>query len=297
MNSANGVSQGRVAKAHHLFRGAAEVTKRLRQLALALELAAAVIAAWSGLSGAVLWGGWASLVMLLLMFLAMSLRAWSRSTHNYSERCRRLSITAFAYGDEIGAAVLSGLVVDAPPFAESFAARLPAKTLDEYYEPTAAAGRWRLQELYAHSSFYSWRLLNRAGWLFLSVGVLVALGGVIVIYGMALPSADSSMAGRFLDFVCSLVFVVLAFKAFDAAADAFVASRGARGVADVLVATRDSDRAEEQAAHYDMERVSGPTVPTRIYEMSRKRLQQEWHERRRALDEIEQSTGTRGSRI
>lgn len=278
--------RSRVQTAHALFRGSAEVTKRFRQVALGLEVTAAVIAAYGVLDGEVIWGGWASLVMLLLMVGGTALRIWSRSTQAFSERCRRVSARAFATGQEIGAAVLSGLVADAPVFAEACSKRLPAGTLEDYYEPTKPMGTPRLQEMYAHSSFYSWRLLRSTGALFLVSGTLIAIIGAIVIYGLAVEPPSATTAGRVLDVVCSLVFVALSAKAIDAGIAALVGARDSRRVADELIATADSERIAELTSLYDMDRNSGPLVPTLIYSLSRDSLQKEWHSRRAALDEL-----------
>ncbi len=278
--------QSRVQTAHALFRGSAEVTKRFRQVALGLEVLAATIAAYGVLNGDVIWGGWASLVMLLLMVGGTALRIWSRSTQGFSERCRRVSARAFAAGQEIGAAVLSGLVADAPVFAEARSKKLPAGTLEDYYEPTKPTGTPRLQESYAHSSFYSWRLLRSTGALFLVSGTLIAIIGAVVIYGLAVAPPSATTAGRVLDVVCSLVFVALSAKAIDAGIAALVGARDSRGVADELIATADSERIAELTSLYDMDRNSGPLVPTLIYSLSRDSLQKEWHSRRAALDEL-----------
>lgn len=272
--------------AHTMFRGSAEATKRIRQVALALEVVAAGIAAYGVLGGEVLWGGWASLVMLMLMVAATGLRIWSRGTQSYSERCRRVSARAFAQGNEVGAAVLSGLVADAPMFAQRLAEKLPAGTLEDYYEPTKPCGVPRIQEIYAHSSFYSWRLLRSTGMLLLSVGVVVAIIGAVVIYGLAVEPPSLTTAGRVLDVVCSLVFVALSAKAVDAGVAALVAARESRSVADGLIETADAERIAELASLYDMDRSAGPLVPTLVYRVSRATLQTEWHTRRASLDEL-----------
>lgn len=286
MTSKDPAQVSRVLVAHTMFRGSSEATKRVRQAALALELVAAGIAAYGVLSGEILWGGWASLVMLVLMVASTGLRVWSRGTQAYSERCRRVSARAFAQGNEIGAAVLSGLVADAPAFAQRLAEKLPAGTLEDYYEPTRPTGVPRLQELYAHSSFYSWRLLRSAGVLFASVGIVVAFTGAVVIYGIAVDPSSATTAGRVLDVVCSLVFVVLSAKAVDAGVAALVAARESRDIADGLIETADAERIAELTSRYDMERSAGPPVSTLIYRVSRATLKKEWHARRMALGEL-----------
>jgi hypothetical protein len=182
--------------------------------------------------------------------------------------------------------VLSGLVADAPVFAEACAKRLPAATLEDYYEPTKPIGTPMLQEIYAHSSFYSWRLLRSTGVLFLVSGTLIAIFGAVGIYGLAVAPPSASTAGRLLDVVCSLVFVTLAAKAIDSGIAALVGASSSRKVADELIATADAERIAELTSLYDMDRDSGPLVPTLIYSWSRDSLQKEWHARRAALDEL-----------
>lgn len=286
MTNSDPVATPRAQTIHTMFRGAAEATKRIRQIALLLELVAAGIAAYGVLSGDVLWGGWASLLLLMLMLTATGLRIWSRGTQSYSERCRRVSARAFAQGRDVGAAVQSGLVADAPMLTQRLAKKLPAGTLEAYYEPTKPPGAARLQEMYAHSSFYSWRLLRASGALFLAVGVAVAIVGAVVIYGLAVEQPPATTAGRVLDVVCSLVFVALSAKAVDTGIAALVASRDARGVADSLIGTSDDEQILELASLYDMDRNGGPLVPTPVYRLRRTTLQKEWHERRLALDEL-----------
>lgn len=286
MTNTDPAATPRAQTIHTMFRGSAEATKRIRQSALVLELVAAGIAAYGVLSGDVLWGGWASLVLLMLMLTATGLRIWSRSIQSYSERCRRVSARAFAHGRDVGAAVQSGLVADAPMLTQRLAKKLPAGTLEAYYEPTKPPGSARLQEMYAHSSFYSWRLLRSTGALFLVSGTLIAIIGAVVIYGLAVDPPSATTAGRVLDVVCSLVFVALSAKAIDAGIAALVGARDSRGVADELITTADSERIAELTSLYDMDRNSGPLVPTLIYSLSRDSLQKEWHSRRAALDEL-----------
>lgn len=292
MNPTSGAGAGlRTDDAHQLFRGAAELTKRVRQGATCAELVAAVVAAWSSALAQPLWGGWASLAMAVLMMLAVALRIFARHTHSYSERCRRVSVRSYALGVPIGAGTHSGLVSDAPPMARRLASSLPATDLDAYYEPLADAGDARLREIYAHSSFYSWRLLRVSGWTRLSAGVVFALVGAFIVFGLALPSSTVATADKVLDIVCSIVFVSLAARALETASEALMAAVEARAVADSLLKTRDEDQVQELINHYDMERAAGSSVSTLAYKMLRDRLQAEWKQRRQALDELKGAPG------
>lgn len=286
MNDASSIAQSRVQAAHLLFRSSAEVTKRLRQIALGSEVMASGLAAYGVITGEALFGGWGSLLILSFMVGATALRVWSRSTQAYSERCRRVSARAFAEGRDIGATVLSGLVADAPIFARGQSNRTLAGTLDDYYEPTKPVGEPRLQEIYAHSALYSWRLLRTVGQLLLVIGTAFAVTGALVIYGLAVDPPSAATAARVLEVVCSLVFIVLSGKGIDSGIAALVSARDVRSIADGLVATADSEEIAELTSFYDISRSSGPLLPTWIYSWSRDSLQTEWHAMRAALDEL-----------
>lgn len=286
MTNTDPTATPRAQTIHTMFRGSAEATKHIRQLALVLELAAAGIAAYGVLSGDALWGGWTSLFLLMLMLAATGLRIWSRGTQSYSERCRRVSAHAFAHGRDVGAAVQSGLMADAPMLTQHLTKKLPAGTLKAYYEPTKPPGVARLQEMYAHSSFYSWRLLRWTGALFIGSSMLLFIIGATIIYGLAVDPPSATIAGRVLDVVCSLVFVTLSAKALDAGIAALVGAHDSRGVADKLITTADSEHITELTSLYDMDRNSGPLASTRLYCLFRNSLQKEWNLRRVALDEL-----------
>lgn len=223
--------------------------------------------------------------MVLLMAVATLLHIWSGQTHGFSERCRRVSARGYAIGRELGASQHSELLAHAPPFTA--APKLPAATIDEYYEPTKPQGPPRLREIYAHSSFYSWRLLRREARLLLVLGLVLAIVGGVVVYGLALSSSPDLPVARILDIVCTLVLTVLAAKALMAAAAAHIAARGAKTVADGLLHTKNQELVEELIETYNVDRASGPSISTLNYKRARSALQAEWHQRREALDELE----------
>lgn len=295
--SQSGTNIERTLATHTLFMGSREMVKRLVFAALLLEVVSSVVASYRIVSGGVLWGGWASLVMLFLIVVARVLRFGSRGIQAFSQRCRRLSARAFASGGQVGAAALSGLMADAPTFTERFAKQLPGQTPESYYEPTTPAGLGRLQEIYAHSSFYSWILLRRTGRLLLFLGTFIAVGGAVAIYALAVRPPAATTAARLLDVVCSLVFIVLSAKALSAGADSLYAARGSRRIADALIVTAEPERIGELTALYDMERNSGPLIPTRLYQLGRKNLQERWYARRVALNDLEVEEDTKRNGI
>lgn len=273
----------RTQSIHSLFRGAAELAKFYRMLAFILELLAAWIAAWRTFNHFELSDGWLSLWIASLLLIGQLLRVYARSIYQFSEKCRRTSVRAFGLQSEVPAAVHSSLECDAPIFSEWRASRLPAQELNEYYEPSFPPGPDLLRELYSYSSFYTWQLLRSSGHVFSICAGIASLAGVLVIYWLALVPNEVSLASRIVEVVCSLSFVVLAGKSFDAAADAYLSSRECRTIADGLIAQDGGIRLEELVATYDVVRASGPAIPTRIYTLLRDRLQARWERRKDAL--------------
>lgn len=175
------------------------------------------------------------------------------------------------------------MVSDAPAFAVRTAAGLPAANLEEYYELESAPRGARIREMYAHSAFYSWRLLRQTGWAHLAAGTVVAGVGASIVFGLALPSSSVATADKVLDIVCSLVFVTLAARAFERGVEALFQARGARAIADGLLEIEDTGRVQDLLTEYDIERGGGIAIPTPIYRLNRNRLQLEWRERRQGL--------------
>jgi len=282
-------SQSHTLTVHQAFQGASHFSKLLRQGALLLEILAGFIASWGTFSTEVLWGGWASPVMLLLLCSAGGLRMWARSTQSFAEKCRRVSIRYFSLGGDVPVSAVSGIVADFPPLWKKFADKHPTGTLDEYYEPTKNLGLGRLRELNAHSSFYTWRLLRFDGWLLLGTTLITACIGSAIIYAVALPNTDVSHSGKVLEVTCSLVFVLLMIKALDGSITSFLAASRTRKIADKLIEPHrlEIESLEEQVAQYDIERACGPVVSSLGYKAMREGLQKEWHMYRTDLDDIQ----------
>lgn len=265
---------------HRMFRGAAELSKSLRSYALATEVVAALIAAWRAFNPQMEWSGWASFWLALLVVTGFALRVRAGYVYAFAEKCRRIASAAYACGRQVSSVVRTSLSADEPLLAKRYARRLPTQTLDDYYEPTTPTGNERLREIYAHSAFYSWRLQHVCFHMYFWVSVVLAGLGGIAIYSMATSPADVTTASRILDVVCSIVFAFLVVRAAAACLSAWCSSRECRTVADELAGSITSDRLREVLVNYDIERSTGPSVPTAVYLRCREGLQSAWHSRR-----------------
>lgn len=275
----------RTRRVHRLFRGADEVAKYYRAIALFTEITAAVLAACGGLWPKYALDGWNPLVLLILLVLATALRIAARSAGAFAGRARRLSLEAFALGTDLNPLLASNLSSDAPVLSEWLAERLPAKTMEEYYRPTFRVGRERLRELYAHSAFYSWQLLRSFGKiLFLATLASLALGAALL-YWLALDAETIDQRDQMLNIVMSIVFSVVILKLINATIDSYFSSSSAKTVADGLlrVEASDAEHADDLIVSYNIGRSTGAAVPTWLYKMKRERLDNEWAERRQAL--------------
>jgi hypothetical protein len=276
-------SENGVEHVHRLFRGSSEFVKRLLQLALVTEVIAAVVATCRALDPDLPWPGWASLALAGVVLLGVASRMWAKQARAFGERCRRVASSAYAYGLTVPAVTRTSLAAQSPSLSLWLSERLPAQTLEDYFECTLAPGLPREREIYAHSAFYSWRLLDAAWRWYLALSVVFFLVGGGVIYSIAVSRPDPTLAGRLLDVICSVVFVVFMARAADAALEAFTSSGECKDVADQLALGSSLERQRDLVIEYNIERTCGPTIPTWIYMRMRDALQAEWMQRRAEL--------------
>lgn len=277
---------------HVLFRGSAELAKYLRLGALGCELVAALIAIdelFLGFFGVILWR---PVLALTLVAVAVFLREYSKEAERFAELCRSTSVRAFAKGAEVPFGQCSALRSDAPPFAAKLARRLVSTSLDNYYQPTVPPGTDRLRELYAHSAFYTWRLLRVTGWLYAALSLLVVGGAILFLYRLAAGEAMVAPRPVVLDTLLTVVIGVLGIRASVFSIGCFRSAGMARKVADALIeAPLPVERClEELTYRYDFERNGGPAPPTAIYIILRGVLERDWIHRRRALSASSEST-------
>lgn len=274
-----------VEQVHALFRGSAEIGKKLRNVALVIELAAAGLA----FSGIFLqgrgWDAWQPLVALALVALALVVRYAAGYVERFAEVCRRASAHAYAMGSDISVARHAGLRSDAPPLAKWFAARLPASAMGAYYEPGCPPGEARLREIYGNSAFHTWRLLKVWAWIIGLVGVSLLIMTFVVAYGLAMNPPAAETAAGILDALCSIVLAVLAFRAIEVALSAGSSVRTARRIVEKLITEPlpSGDALDALVRDYDFERTGCPPIPTSVYKWKRKGLAREWAECRKVL--------------
>lgn len=277
---------------HLLFRGSSEVAKWLRFLAMLIEIAVATFAATNSLIEIFSPLPWAPAASTFALILALVLRMRARSITAFAEKCRRSAVSAYASGADASAAAWTTAEADAPWLTRKWAGKLPTSTLDEYYECTRPPGASRFREIYAHSSFYSWRLLRATAKLHFAIALF--LGGITcaVIYGLAAHPTAGPFSARLLDLVCSFVLLVLFCKAFEASFGAWSSSIACKELAECFMKDEGDDALRRYTIDYDIERASGPSIPTRLYRCKRDQLQRLWHSRREDLYRINAQTSS-----
>lgn len=271
---------GAAQRVHSLFRGAAEFAKSLRFYALLMELAAAVISLVGILGPANLKSPWLPLLLLGLTALSTVLRAAAGQFGAYSHRCRKISLRAFSFGREVDHLTVLLLDDDAPPLVDRFVSKLPAQSLDDYYEPTCPPGESRLAELYAHSAFYTWRLLRVYGFLLGALGIVVFVGSSAVIYWLASDAASSADRKSVLEAICTVILVLLSVRALDMAWSALSSSWSVRSIENTLLTVPRGEALTDLVDSYDIETARAPSPPTIIYRLRRNSLASKWYARR-----------------
>ncbi|MDH5491308.1 MAG: hypothetical protein OEY14_05090 [Myxococcales bacterium] len=273
------VSLANAENAHRLFRGAAEAAKLMRATALCLDLAAA------GLSSAALLGAGSDrlevaqpLVALLLVVIAASLRLAGSQGQAFASRCRRVSAAAYAAGIDFGGKTLVDLEADAPFLSERLSRRLPDQRLDEYYAARAATTEERLQEIYAHSALFTWRLLRASGWVSSLLAAVLLLGAIVIFYMIGALAQATEVALTALDVLCGLVLARLWVGTLEGAVRYLTAAAEVRRVWDRLMeaGSEATDRVRDLTIEYDILRASQPPVPTLAYRLWRGRATAAW---------------------
>lgn len=263
---------------HALFRGSAEIGKKLRTFALLCELAAGVLAAYGVFAQGGSWAAWEPLVAFGLVAAALFVRAFAVHLERFAESCRWESIRAYAAGTDIEFARLSSLRSDALVWAERIASRLPASSMDDYYEPECPEGEARLREIYASSAFHTWHLLRNWAWIIGLVGVVLLVGTFVIVYGLATNPLPTETTADVLDALCSIVLAVLSLRALETAFSAWNAASSTRKIADALVSkpVTSGKALDGLVRDYDFERTGCAPIPTWLYKWRRDELSREW---------------------
>lgn len=273
-------------KLHDVSRGAFECAKSFRLYAFLCELAAAGIA----LRGVVVneaVSAWVPLAVCVFLVASVVLRSRSQHYQEIAQRCRRISVRAYALGSAVPIVVSSGLLSDAPSRALKLGKLLPGGSVQDYYGATMPAGDGRLRYLYAYSSFFTWQILRGSAVVF-GVGALltIILSGV-VLYALIVGPVDDADRSFILEALFPIVLGVLALRLTEEALSALSSVSTVRAVADRLISSPLPDGADLGALveEYEFAIVAMPPLPSVVYKVLRSSLEERWAHRRRALAE------------
>lgn len=284
--SMDSLSSEPVLQVHLLFRGASEVAKILRSVAFGFEVIVAASSAYLIFAENDALEVWHPLVAFLALALARVIRVKSRDIDRFAEGCRRESARAFACGGTISPRRLSSLRSDAPWISIDMANKLPASTLEAYYEPTCPIGQSRLREMYASSAFHTWHLA-RLWYRCLVVGLaLLTCFSVVALYMVASTDGELVERAQMIEALFSFVLLFLWLELAEAVYAAWGTYRSVRPIGeDLLSPSLTTDNELRGLVHdYDFERTGGTSIPTFLYSLDRKRLEREWAECRLELN-------------
>jgi hypothetical protein len=272
-------------EAHDTFRGSAEISKWIRAAAPLAELCAAALALHAIYLIDSTLAAWRPITAFLLLVTAASARAYGAKVERFAEECRRVSARAFAIGSDIPIGQCSAFRSDAPMFARYLAQRLPASTLESYYEPTCGVGPDRLREVYAHSAFFTWRLLRTSAIVHGIGSLLLVLSTVLLMYALVTSDLPRPVRLRALDALFSVALGVAALRLVGASIRCAFSARGTRLIADALIGhpLPGGQLLDHLTRCYDFERMGAPQAPTILYKTMRARLSNDWNHRRGAL--------------
>lgn len=268
-------------KVHKRFRGASELVKVTRGFALLIDAAAATLACLGIFD--VYKSEWVPLVLLFAAISSIACKSWASSVRGYAQRCRRLSLRAFCMNEDLDHVTESNTEVDAPWGYAWLAALVPSQSLTDYYEPTCPFGENRLRELYAHSAFYTWRLLRTQSKIAIGWAVLVFVFSFIIIYGIATEPPAAASRNAVLEALCTVVLVLLCVQAVEWSIESLSSAAEAREIEQSLLKKPVGKELDDVVDSYEIERAAGSDVPTTLYRLMRSGLQKQWHERRKAI--------------
>lgn len=224
------------------------------------------------------------MVTLGLAFAAIVLRVMASAARSFGLRCRRASLRAFACGTDVQTKSRLDLEETAPSFALRIASILPAQDLEQYYEPTRPIGDERLCELYAHCAYYTRRLLRQNAWVCGITSAAVFAGGMLALYSLAMQQVTpTTVRESVIATICSFVFVLIFARLLQLTISCVNTSITLRKLEDDFFDKPTTKRLTELVEGYEIERATGPDVPTPLYYIWRNSLKTSWNERRTAL--------------
>ncbi len=259
-----------------LSRGTEEIVKRQLAAATALDSVAGVLAVLCLLTRTPDLGLLYPGLILVVAAISATVRLRAQRVRMLVRRGRRAAMHAFALREAPEASIVRLLREDSPRDALAIGRTLPDRDVEAFWEPGGESGPGRLQKVYAHSAFVSWRLLRSYAFFLLAIGIAVFLAGIVGLWLLARTTSGVGVSlGWMADVVCSTVLVTFGVRVVKAGVESIEASSGIRSLYGAIMDQREGV-AREAIVAYDMERASGPWVPTWLYRMNRSRLRGDW---------------------
>lgn len=262
---------------HVCFCRSRETTKRLRLLAFLMELAVVAITGWRIVNTSA--PDVLPLVILAVTVAEVVSRHFVGRLRDYAQQCRRLSMRAYAKGEDVEAARAGDLQARLPALAYALTPKFTCPTLVQYYDFTdVAAGDSRLRAICAYSAFFSSRLLRRWTAVLLLALLLIVSGGIVVLYYMAMSLAATEHTRHvYLDALLTVAWWYAAIRVLEGTIEAWHRAGRCEAVFQFLlrIKARGADL-EELVEEYDYVRASGGDVPTLLYSSADKGLEAKW---------------------
>lgn len=270
---------------HDASRGGFECAKSFRLYAFLCELLAAGIA----LRGVVIneaVSAWVPLVVCTLLVGSVVLRSCSQWYQDIAQRCRRVSVRAYALGAPVPIVVSSGLLNDVPSHALKLGKSLPGGSVQDYYGATMPVGDGRLRYLYAYSSFFTWRILRGSAVLYALGALGISIVSGVVLYWLIVHPVDADQRSFILEALFPIVLGVLALRLTEGALSAHSSVSTARAVADRLISSPQPGGADLSALveEYEFAIAAMPPLSSMVYKFLRTSLEAGWEHRRQALE-------------
>jgi hypothetical protein len=262
---------------HDDFSRTREAAKRLRALALAMELAVVGITGWRIMSTPSL--GLLPLLIALITIAEVLTRHYVARLQAHGQRSRRLTMRAYANAADVDKSIGGVILADSPALVALLTPAFTAPSLEQYYEAeTVPPGDTRLRFVSGYSAFFSSHLLARFRVVLVLLTFVVAVGGVSMLYVLATSTAALPTARHtYVDALLTVVWWYAAIRILEAALEAGNLSARYRRIYELLETTKAtgselSDLVEE----YNCERAHGIEPPTFLYRISDKALERKW---------------------
>lgn len=261
---------------HAAFCRARESSKRLRFIAFLAELAVVGITGWRILGRPPM----AELPLVILAFTIVEVvtRHFVDRIRMYAQRCRRVSLRAYASGIDPAATLSATLHADLPSLVTVLTPRFTWPALKAYYNFEQLSGDARLRAISAYSAFFSSRLLSRWTVLLVLSLLLVAAGGVTVLYYLAISTTAAHEARSvYVDALLTVAWWYAVIRIFEAVMESWhLAGRYSR-IFDLLNQAQPAGNDLGTIVdEYDYFRVRGFEAPTLLYRVSDKGLEKKW---------------------